>query len=99
VERDLAIVVKESVTHAAVMAAIKSTGSSLMRDAMLFDVYRPKKAADGSVTGGLAADEKSLAVRLVFSRDDATLTDAEIDAVVKQALERLEQQVAARLRG
>ncbi|AOW13671.1 phenylalanine--tRNA ligase subunit beta [Hydrogenophaga crassostreae] len=99
VERDLAIVVKESVTHAAVMKAVKGTGSSLLRDAMLFDVYRPKKAADGTVTGGLAADEKSLAVRLMFSRDDATLTDTEIDAVVKQALERLEQQVAARLRG
>jgi phenylalanyl-tRNA synthetase beta chain len=99
VERDLAIVVKESVTHAAVMDAIKSADSTLLRDALLFDVYRPKKAADGSVTGGLAVDEKSLAVRLVFSRDDATLTDTEIDAVVKMALVQLEQRVAARLRG
>lgn len=96
-ERDLAIVVKESVTHEAVMNAIKGAGNELLRDALLFDVYRPKKAADGS-TGGLAADEKSLAVRLYFSRSDATLTDAEIDAVVHRALAQLEQQVSARLR-
>ena len=98
VERDLAIVVKEVVSHAAVMQAIRSADSSLLRDAVLFDVYRPKKAADGSVSGSVAADEKSLAVRLVFSRDNATLTDAEIDPVVKKVLAQLEQQVAARLR-
>ena len=98
VERDLAIVVKESVCHAAVMEAIKSTDNSLLRDAFLFDVYRPKKTADGSVTGSLAADEKSLAVRLVFGRDESTLTDAEIDTVVKMALAQLELRVSARLR-
>jgi phenylalanyl-tRNA synthetase beta chain len=98
VERDLAIVVKESVTHAAVMQAIRSADSPLLREALLFDVYRPKKATDGSVSGSVAADEKSLAVRLVFSRDDATLTDVEIDPVVKMVLAQLEQQVAARLR-
>ena len=98
VERDLAMVVKESVPHDAVMQAIHSVDSRLLREAVLFDVYRPRKAADGSVTGTVAADEKSLAVRLVFSRDDATLTDAEIDPVVKKILAQLEQQVAARLR-
>jgi hypothetical protein len=34
--------------------------------------------------GGLAQDEKSLALRLVLNRDDATLTDEDqIDAPVK----------------
>ena len=97
VERDLAIVVKESVTHAAVMAAVRAGGGDLLRDAVLFDVYRPKKQVDAG-SGGLAADEKSLAVRLTLSRDDATLTDDEIDASVKGALESLAQRVDARLR-
>jgi phenylalanyl-tRNA synthetase beta chain len=97
VERDLAIVVKESVTHAAVMAAVRAGGGDLLRDAVLFDVYRPKKQVDAG-SGGLAADEKSLAVRLTLSRDDATLTDDEIDAAVKGALESLAQRVDARLR-
>ena len=98
VERDIAIVVKESVTHAAVMGAIRAVGSALLRDAVLFDVYRPKKLADGSLAGGLAADEKSLAVRLTLSRDDATLTDDEIETVVQQLLASLSERVAARLR-
>ncbi len=98
VERDIAIVVKESVTHAAVMGAIRAVGSALLRDAVLFDVYRPKKLADGSLSGGLAADEKSLAVRLTLSRDDATLTDDEIETVVQQLLASLSERVAARLR-
>jgi phenylalanyl-tRNA synthetase beta chain len=96
VERDLAIVVKESVTHAAVMDAIRSGGGSLLRDAVLFDVYRPKKQADSGT--GLAQDEKSLAVRLVLNRDEATLTDEEIDATVQEVLESLRHRVAARLR-
>ena len=98
VERDIAIVVKESVTHAAVMEAARAPGSPLLRDVVLFDVYRPKKSADGSVAGGLQADEKSLALRRTLSRGDATLTDEEIDATVKAILAALEQRVAARLR-
>ncbi|MFP5466168.1 MAG: phenylalanine--tRNA ligase subunit beta [Gammaproteobacteria bacterium] len=98
VERDIAVVVREAVTHAAVMDAIRATGNPLLREAVLFDVYRPKKLADGSVSGGLAADEKSLAVRLTLSRDDATLTDDEIDGVVRQAVDALTAAVGARLR-
>ena len=96
VERDLAIVVKEAVTHAAVMDAVRAPASPWLRDAVLFDVYRPKKNSEG--TGALAVDEKSLAVRLVLSRDDATLTDDEIEVTVRAVLDALQQRVAARLR-
>lgn len=95
VERDLAIVVQESVTHDAVMAAIRSAGGEWLRDAVLFDVYRPKKGAPG---GSLSADEKSLAVRLVLNRDDATLTEEQIEATVAAALAALQQRAGARLR-
>ena len=95
VERDLAIVVKESVTHAAVMEAVRAPASPWLRDAVLFDVYRPKKQAEG---GALASDEKSLAVRLVLSRDDATLTEEQIETTVRAVLDALHQRVAARLR-
>lgn len=98
VERDLAIVVKESVTHASLVEVIRKAGGERLRDAVLFDVYRPKKMADGMASGGLAFDEKSLAVRLTMGRDDATLTDEEIDAVVKSTLTALESSLGARLR-
>jgi phenylalanyl-tRNA synthetase beta chain len=98
VERDLAIVVQESVTHAAVVDAIRAPASPWLRDVVLFDVYRPKKAGPEGSTSGLAAGEKSLAVRLVLNRDDATLTEEDIEATVQAALASLAQQVAARLR-
>ena len=98
VERDIAIVVKESVTHAAVLDAIRAPGNPVLRDAVTFDVYRPKKQADVSASGALASDEKSLAVRLTLSRDDATLTEDAIDAVLRQTLDSLKDRVAARLR-
>ncbi len=100
VERDLAIVVKESVTHAAVLEAIRAPASPWLRDVVLFDVYRPKKQAvsEGTPAGALAADEKSLAVRLVLNRDDATLTEEEIDATVNAAVDAVAQRVAGRLR-
>ena len=99
VERDLAIVVKEAVTHAAVVDAIRAPGNPWLRDVLLFDVYRPKKQAGGhGGAGTLAEDEKSLALRLVLNRDDATLTEEDIEATVKGALTSVEQRLAGRLR-
>ena len=95
VERDLAVIVGESVTHAALMAAIDSAGiSQLLRSATLFDVYRPQQASASMQLG-----EKSLAVRLVLSSDEATLTDDQIDAAVKAVVDRLQSALSARLRG
>jgi len=97
VERDIAVVVKESVTHAALMAAIHGAATQgWLKSAVLFDVYRPKKGVENAA---LAADEKSLAVRLLLERADATLTDEEIDGVVQAVLASLQERVQARLRG
>ena len=96
VQRDIAVVVREAVTHAELMAAIGEVAAQQpwLRDAVLFDVYRPKVAG----AGGLAEGEKSLAVRLTLERHDANLTDDEIDAVVQSVLQALQQRISARLR-
>ena len=97
VERDIAIVVPEKVTHAEVMAAINATESNrFTRFATLFDIYRPRSAASDMTT-----DEKSLAVRLTFNSLDATLKpDAEvIDLEVGAVLDKLNRAVGGRLRG
>ncbi|WP_286998300.1 MULTISPECIES: phenylalanine--tRNA ligase subunit beta [Comamonas] len=102
VERDIAVVVKETVTHAQVMAAVAAgVQGGILRNAVLFDVFRPKKlkAGEEAAPGSLAQDEKSLAVRLTLGRDDASLTDVEIDAAMQGAIAALQSQVAARLRG
>ena len=94
-ERDIAVIVREQVTHDQLLAAIRSADTGgLLRDAFLFDVYKPQQA-----TAGLALDEKSLAVRLTLARSDATLTDEQIDAAVRAVVERISAQLGGRLRG
>ncbi len=95
VERDIAVIVNEQVTHAQLMNAIHTAPTQgLLRDAVLFDIYRPKAES----TGGLAVGEKSLAVRLSLHSDEATLTEAQIDSAMNAVLLQLTRQVAARLR-
>ncbi|MEO7159048.1 MAG: phenylalanine--tRNA ligase subunit beta [Polaromonas sp.] len=94
VERDIAVIVRESVTHAALMAAIHHADTQgLLKGATLFDVYRPQQA-----NASMQMGEKSLAVRLMLSSDIATLTDEAIDAAVQAVLASLQGQLQARLR-
>jgi phenylalanyl-tRNA synthetase beta chain len=93
-ERDIAVIVADHVTHDAVLEAVRSASTGgLLRDAMLFDVYKPKQ-----VSGGLAPGEKSLAVRLTLASSEATLTDQQIEAAVQAVLDRVAGQLGGRLR-
>ncbi|HYW58027.1 MAG TPA: phenylalanine--tRNA ligase subunit beta [Polaromonas sp.] len=94
VERDIAVIVAEGVTHAAVMAAIHGADTrDLLKSANLFDIYRPQQA-----NASMQLGEKSLAVRLVLGSEDATLTDEQIESAVKAVLESLSSRVQGRLR-
>ena len=94
VQRDIAVIVADSISHAALMHAVNATpAAGLLREALLFDVYRPKQAATGPSVG-----EKSLAVRLTLRSDEATLTDAQIEHVVAAVLTEIEKQLGGRLR-
>jgi phenylalanyl-tRNA synthetase beta chain len=94
VERDIAVIVSESVTHAQLMAQVHAAPTqSLLRSATLFDIYRAKEAG-----AGMALGEKSLAVRLVLSDEQATLTEEQIDQAVRAVIDRLQSQLGARLR-
>ncbi|MCM2251615.1 MAG: phenylalanine--tRNA ligase subunit beta [Ramlibacter sp.] len=95
VQRDIAVIVADSVTHGALMEAIHSADSGgLLRDAWLFDVYKPKQAAPA-----LGAHEKSFAVRLTLASGEATLTDEQIDSAVKAVVDRIAGRLGGRLRG
>ncbi|HEY8050400.1 MAG TPA: phenylalanine--tRNA ligase subunit beta, partial [Ramlibacter sp.] len=79
VQRDIALVVKDSVTHDEILRAIESAATGgLLRDAFLFDVYKPKQEV-----AGMSAQEKSVALRLTLASNDATLTDEQIEAAVR----------------
>ncbi|MEY4253084.1 MAG: hypothetical protein RLZZ566_554 [Pseudomonadota bacterium] len=95
VERDLAIVVNETVTHDALMQCIHSTTeATAVERVVLFDVYRPQKP-DATVSAG----EKSMAVRLFLqSKDENTMTESQIEAIIQAIVEQLTRKLQARLR-
>ena len=94
VERDIALVVAEAVSHDQLMQAVHAAPTQgLLRQAVLFDVYRPKQAA-----AGLQLGEKSLAVRLTLQDDAATLTETQIEAAVAAVVTQVERDLGARLR-
>lgn len=92
--RDLAVVVGGGVTHASLMDAIRAAPTTLVRSALLFDLYKP-----GTANASVADGERSLAVRLELRNDEATLTDEQIDVGVSAVLQQLASQLGARLRG
>ena len=98
VQRDIAVLVAEQVTHAALMKSIWAAATlGLLQDANLFDVYRPKpgKESDGSAA---TPQDKSLAVRLTLNSDEATLTEAQIESTVQAVVSQLAADLGARQR-
>jgi phenylalanyl-tRNA synthetase beta chain len=89
VERDLAVIVDATVRAADFMTTVRSA-SPLARNVDVFDEYRGPQ---------IAAGHKSLAVRIVLQRDDATLTDGDADAAIALIVEALRAAHGATLRG
>ncbi len=87
--RDIAVVVPENVRNEDIVKVIKSSGSELLTDVKLFDVYTGKQVPKGC---------KSMAFNLVYQSDDRTLTDAEVDASMKDVLHKVSETYQASLR-
>ena len=97
VQRDVAVVVTDKVSHSALMKAIWAAPTEgMLKDAKLFDVYRSK--LDNTVPPVDGAADRSLAVRLTLNGDDATLTEAQIESVVKAVVSQLMADLGARQR-
>jgi phenylalanyl-tRNA synthetase beta chain len=95
VQRDIAVIVADAVTHADLMQAVHSADTGgLLREALLFDVYKPRQAMPA-----LATHEKSLAVRLTLASAEATLTDEQIELAVKAVVDHIADRLGGRLRG
>ena len=97
VQRDLAVVVADDVAHDALMSAIWAASTAgLLRDAQLFDVYRPKLVKDQASNN--TTNERSLAVRLTLNSDEATLSEEQIESAVKAVVDQLTSTLGARQR-
>lgn len=89
ITRDLAIVLPENITAAAVKKAITDNAGPLLSQVQLFDVYTGQQVAAGS---------RSLAFSLTFRAADRTLTDAEVDEPYKKIVVYIEETFKAKLR-
>lgn len=89
VTRDLALIVKESISSDEIIAAIKNSSENNIKDIVLFDIYRGKGVDEGC---------KSVAVSITLQNFEQTLTDSEIDATFNKLLQTLTNTVGAKLR-
>ena len=93
VERDLAVVVEETVAAGALLASINElagdAGAAALEQAQAFDEYRGSQVPDGY---------KSIAFTLTFRSPERTLTDAEVDRVMSEIRLGLEKRHRARFR-
>jgi len=90
VDRDLALIVPNGVAAGAVSQALAAAAGPLLAHVELFDVYEGK---------GIPAGTRSLAFRLRFRAAERTLKDEEVDAAVRAALVRLEEELGVQPRG
>ena len=90
VPRDIAVVVDETISAAAVKEAILQAPAAVaIGDAELFDVYRGV---------GIPAGKKSMAYSFSLSASDHTLNDDEIQQAMKCVLDTLAARLGAQLR-
>ncbi|MDO9106098.1 MAG: phenylalanine--tRNA ligase subunit beta [Methylovulum sp.] len=89
VRRDLALIVKEDIAACDVISCIKSSNEPTLKDVVIFDIYRGKGVEEGC---------KSIGLSLHLQNDIQTLTDSEIDAILHRVLEKLTNEISARLR-
>jgi phenylalanyl-tRNA synthetase beta chain len=78
---DLAVVLPEDVTAAAVLQAAREAGGKLLDDIRVFDVYTGAQVGEG---------RRSLALALAFRAPDRTLTDADVLPLRERILAALE---------
>jgi phenylalanyl-tRNA synthetase beta chain len=86
--RDFAFVVEEGKAAGELVRAIAGADKALITDVRVFDVYRGKGVDDGF---------KSVALEVVVQPREATLTEAEIEALSARIVAAAEKQ-GARLR-
>ena len=88
VERDIALVMKKEVIANDVIECIKKSDKQILSDAYIFDLYQGEK---------IGSDEKSIAVKLVFTSNEP-LTDDVINAKIKRILKDLQYKLNVTLR-
>lgn len=90
VRRDLAFVVPEAVSWAALETTLKAAAGPLLREVQLFDRYTGQ---------GVETGQKSLAIGLILQDNSRTLTDREVDESIAGVVDAIAREHGARIRG
>ena len=89
VERDFALLVPDDVPFSDISSSIRKSGANMILSVNVFDLYKGKGVPEGF---------KSLAVRVIFSCFDRTLTDDEVNSSVNAILKNLKSSLGVVIR-
>lgn len=89
VRRDFALLIDENITFESIYKIAKQSEKRLLKAVNLFDVYQGKNLPEG---------KKSYAVSFTFQDENTTLTDKQIDNIMKTFQTQFEDQLGAELR-
>ena len=89
VTRDIALVMEEATTVGSVLSVIRKAGGALLEKVEMFDIYRGAQLGEG---------KKSVAFSLSFRNADRTLSDDDVNPVMKKILKSCEENCGASLR-
>ena len=90
VRRDLALVIEKSVTFQDIEAIAKKIGKKTLSAINLFDVYENEEH--------LGPGKKSYAISLLFSDENKTLKDKDVDQLINQMIKNYETKIGAVIR-
>jgi phenylalanyl-tRNA synthetase beta chain len=89
VNRDLALLVNHDVSFESLQRAAQETEKKLLTSIQLFDVYEGK---------GIPEDKKSYGLSFTLNDQRKTLTDKQVDNVIKKIFDKLQNEFGAELR-
>jgi phenylalanyl-tRNA synthetase beta chain len=88
-DRDLSLLVPAALKYDKIKEVIKKSGTSLLKDMFIFDVYQGEQVKQGF---------KSYSLRLEFEDKNETLEDKKVDKIISKIMENLEKELEVSIR-
>ncbi|AYW44951.1 phenylalanine--tRNA ligase subunit beta [Tetragenococcus koreensis] len=89
VTRDIALVIEENIANQTIVQTIEEEAGKFLQEVSLFDVYQGENIETGY---------KSMAYRLTFVNQEATLTDEQINKAMEKVEKALTEKLTAAIR-
>ena len=89
VRRDLALLINKKISFKQIQEIARKTEKKLLQKISLFDIYENEK---------IGADNKSYAVSFIFQDKEKTLTDEQVDRIMKALIKNYQSELGATIR-